>query len=159
MRSEKELTIDYYNKKTTEFFDETVLADVSPLHEKFLKYAAEELPKAYFLQIPSTEEDYFYGHAKIRKNGTTAIRQIQYPERYTHHQGVFIDIFPIDNVPDGKVTKAFHKFVALKMMQLIYYAKYYYRQNKHSLKTKIKHRISCILLPESSRSQKKHGEA
>ena len=118
-------------------------------YEKFLKYAAEELPKEYFLQIPSTEEDYFYGHAKIRKNGTTAIRQIQYPERYTHHQGVFVDIFPMDNVPDGKVVRAFHKFVALKMMQFIYYAKYYYRLNKHSLKTKIKHRISCILLPSN----------
>ena len=41
MRSEKELTIDYYNKKTTEFFDETVIADVGPLHERFLKYVPE----------------------------------------------------------------------------------------------------------------------
>lgn len=118
-------------------------------YEKFLVYAKQELPKEYFLQIPETEEDYFYGHAKIRKNGTTAIRTIQYPEKYTHHQGVFIDIFPIDNVPDGKFKRKWHKFVALKEMQFIYYAKYYYRLNKHSLKTRIKHRISCIFLPSN----------
>ena len=41
MKSENDLTLDYYNKKTTEFFDETVIADVSPLHERFLKYNPE----------------------------------------------------------------------------------------------------------------------
>ena len=42
-----------------------------------------------------------------------------------------------------------HRFVALKIMQIIYYAKYYYRLNEHALITKIKHRISCILLPSN----------
>ena len=41
MKSENDLTLDYYNKKTTEFFDETVIADVSPLHERFLKNIPE----------------------------------------------------------------------------------------------------------------------
>lgn len=129
--------------------DDIDIAMMRDDYERFLKYATQELSSEYFLQTPATEEDYFYGHAKIRKNGTTAIRKIQYPERYSHHQGVFVDIFPIDNVPDGKVKKAVHKFIALKMMQLIYYAKYYYRLNKHSVKTRIKHRISCILLPSN----------
>lgn len=124
--------------------------DVSMLREdydKFIKAAKEELPSDCFLQIPETEEDYFYGHAKIRKNNTTAIRYIQYPEQYTHHQGVFIDIFPIDNVPDGKIARSLHRFVTRKVMQIIYYAKYYYRLNKHALVTKIKHRICKMLLP------------
>ena len=118
-------------------------------YDKFIAAAKTELPNGFFLQIPETEEDYFYGHAKIRKNNTTAIRYIQYPEKYVHHQGVFIDIFPMDNIPDGKYAYRIHKFIALKIMQTMYYAKYYYRTNKHAPITKIKHRVCMFLLPSN----------
>lgn len=116
-------------------------------YDKFIEYAKKELPDNYFLQIPATEQDYFYGHAKIRKNNTTAIRYIQYIENYKHHQGIFIDIFPLDNVPDRLFVRKIHKWLAVKMMQFIYYAKYYYRLNNHSILTKIKHWISVVFLP------------
>ena len=127
--------------------------DISMMREdydKFIAYAQQELPDGFFLQTPETEEDYFYGHAKIRKNNTTAIRYIQYIEKYKHHQGVFIDIFPLDNVPDVFLIRKTHKWLSIKIMQIIYYAKYYYRQNKHSLITKIKHMISVIALPTNN---------
>ena len=33
-----DITKQYYKEKSQEFFDSTVIADVSPLHERFLKY-------------------------------------------------------------------------------------------------------------------------
>ena len=116
-------------------------------YEAFLKYAEVELDVRYFLQVPRKNDDYFYGHAKIRKNNTTAIRYIQYPEKYIHHQGVFIDVFPLDNIPDNPFFHKLHKIVAVKMMQIMYYAKYYYRLNEHATITKIKHKIGQALLP------------
>ena len=119
-------------------------------YDKFIKAAKKSMPKGYFLQIPETEKDYFFGHAKIRKNGTSAIRYIQYPERYSHHQGIFIDIFPLDNIPDNKRLYKLHKFVSLKLMQMVYFAKYYYRLNHHKTITKIKHAFCTLLMPTNS---------
>lgn len=116
-------------------------------YEKFLIVAKEELSGDFYLQIPERENDYFYGHAKIRKNHSTAIRYVQYPERYLHHQGVFIDIFPLDNIPDNAIWHKIHKYVSIKLLQIIYYAKYYYRVNEHALITRVKHRIGQMLLP------------
>ena len=118
-------------------------------YDQFIEAAKKKMPDGFFLQIPETEDDYFFGHAKIRKNNTTAIRFIQYPERYSHHQGVFLDIFPLDRIPDNPILYKIHKYIALKLMQIVYYAKYYYRLNKHSLITKIKHRFCTIILPSN----------
>lgn len=119
-------------------------------YEFFLKVAKNELPAYIFLQTSDTEEDYFYGHAKLRMNHTTAIRYIQYPEKYTHHQGIFLDIFPYDNIPDNSFLRFIHEFVATKLMMAIYYRMYYYRLNHHSLVTKIKHKTCMCLLPTIS---------
>ena len=116
-------------------------------YDRFIEYAEQELPAPYYLQIPRKGDDYFYGHAKIRKDNTTAIRYLQYPEKYRHHQGVFIDIFPLDNIPDGKLEHKIHKFVALKLLMFISYAKYYYRLSEHPRSARIKHRLGRILFP------------
>lgn len=124
--------------------------DVAMLREdydRFIEYAKDELPEEYFLQIPRPGDDYFYGHAKIRKNNTTAIRYIQYPEKYRHHQGIFLDVFPLDNIPDNKVWYKVHKFFAVKSMLFLYYSRYYYRLNSHSKASEIKHKIGRILIP------------
>ena len=123
-------------------------------YDRFISIAKKELKPPYFLQIPETEEDYFYGHAKIRKDNTTAIRYVQYPEKYKHHQGIFIDIFPIDNIPDNRIAHKIHRFIAVKLMQFIYYAIYHYSINEHSTVTNIKHKISKMLLPSNKAIRK-----
>lgn len=124
--------------------------DVAMLREdydKFIEFAKDELQEPYFLQIPRSDDDYFYGHAKIRKNNTTAIRYIQYPEKYKHHQGVFVDIFPLDNIPDNGFKHKIHRFFAIKLMLFLYYSRYYYRLNSHSTASKIKHKLGQICIP------------
>lgn len=116
-------------------------------YDRFIEYAKEELKAPYHLQIPSPGDDYFYGHAKIRKDNTTAIRYVQYPEKYRHHQGVFIDVFPLDNIPDGKAEHKVHKFIALKLLMFITYSKYYYQLSEHPRSARIKHKLGRILLP------------
>ena len=116
-------------------------------YEKFLEYAKTELPESIFLQTSETEEDYFFGHTKLRLNHTSAIRYVQYPENYRFHQGVFMDVFALDNVPDGKIAYAVHRKIAGWMLSLIYYAKYYYRVNYHAPAAQIKHKIVTLLLP------------
>ncbi len=71
-------------------------------YEKFLEIGQELLPEGFFLQSCKTEKNYFYGHAQIRNCNTTCF----IPSDYANMQrgknlGIFIDIFPYDEIPDN----------------------------------------------------------
>lgn len=68
-------------------------------YRKFCKVTKKELNKKYFLQNHTTD---FTGmwFSKIRKNDTTAI-EIGL-ESKLHHQGIWIDVFPLIGVKDDK---------------------------------------------------------
>ena len=63
-----------------------------------VKVAPKEFSHPFFFQYGYSEKNYPLGYAKLRMDGTTAIE----PDiKYFHiHQGIFIDIFPLDAVPD-----------------------------------------------------------
>lgn len=67
-------------------------------YEKFLSVAEKELKEPYFLQYYKTEKGYYYGHAQIRNSYTTAFIKNDKFNNFNH--GIFIDIFPLDNIPD-----------------------------------------------------------
>ena len=72
-------------------------------YERFLASAIDELDgELYFLQCEYSEHFPMF-YSKLRRNGTT------YMERYIPrdkkmHQGVFVDIFPMDNLSDCDVV-------------------------------------------------------
>lgn len=80
-------------------------------YEKFIKVAATELSEAYFLQTWDTDINYGLPFGKIRKNKTKYIENKT--AKANVHQGIFIDIFPYDNVPEEKLKQRIQG-VALK---------------------------------------------
>lgn len=77
--------------------------DMAMLRDDFdvlVKVAPKEFNHPYFFQYGYTEKYYPLGHAKLRMDDTTAIE----PDlKFFHvHQGIFIDIFPLDAVPDNQ---------------------------------------------------------
>lgn len=70
-------------------------------YEKFIKYAKTELEYPYFLQTYETEPKSMYGHAKIRNAQTSAFLKFEFENQLDFNQGVFVDIFPLDKVPDS----------------------------------------------------------
>lgn len=86
-------------------------ADVSMLrreYEKFKKACEIELDDKYYFQDMQNTEGYRWGYGKLRKKGTLFLREHQ--EHMPYAQGVFIDIFPRDGVPDSFLRRKFHKF-------------------------------------------------
>lgn len=86
-------------------------ADVSMLrseYEKFKKFCEIELDSKYYFQDMQKTEGYRWGYGKLRKKGTLFLREHQ--EHMPYNQGVFIDIFPRDGVPDGFLMRKVHKF-------------------------------------------------
>lgn len=58
--------------------------------------------KDLFWQDPITDPEYFNIHARLRLDGTTAISERELG--LNSHKGMFIDIYPIDEVPDDVVN-------------------------------------------------------
>ena len=69
-------------------------------YEKLLDIASKEVKSPYFFQCVATDLDYIRGHAQLRKLNTSAVLPNNIKARF--NQGIFIDIFVLDDVPlDG----------------------------------------------------------
>lgn len=106
-------------------------------YEKFLEIAQKEFQYPYFVQYYKTENHYQRGHAQIRNSNTTAI--IQGDEYNNFNKGIFIDIFPIDNIPDDNCKR--EKFLK-KILRLKKRLKTFYNINSNS---KLKYYIKKII--------------
>lgn len=87
-------------------------ADVSMLrceYEKFREACKTDLGEQYYFQDMKSTEGYRWGYGKLRKKKTLFLREHQ--EHMPYEQGVFIDIFPRDGVPDSPLKRKIHKFI------------------------------------------------
>lgn len=66
-------------------------------YDKLCAVARNEFKEPYFFQNAYTDKGYCYGHAQVRKSGTTAILRGDVFKSF--HLGIFVDIFVLDNVP------------------------------------------------------------
>lgn len=83
-------------------------------YDLFLKIFQNEFDKKYFLQIPKTDKEYPFSFAKIRRNDTLFVES-KHSELNMHH-GIFIDIFPLDNIlPKGILGKV--QFYLLSLLR------------------------------------------
>ena len=72
-------------------------------YNRFLKIAPKELGANYFLEHSLSENGCPYLFAKIKRNNTIYMEWCNRNSK-THH-GVYIDIFPYDNLPDDDATR------------------------------------------------------
>jgi len=72
-------------------------------YEKLCEIAPCEFESPYFFQTEYTDPSSLRGHAQLRNSLTTAILKEESDVSRFFNQGIFIDIFPIDSVPDNKV--------------------------------------------------------
>lgn len=70
-------------------------------YNKFLKIAKKEFQFPYYVQTGYNEKGYFGGLIHVRDSNTTAILKKNFPTT-KYNQGIFIDVFPLDNVIENK---------------------------------------------------------
>ena len=78
-------------------------------YEKFRKVVSDLNPEVCFFQDNTTDSEYRWGYGKLRRTGTKYIRLGQ--EHIKCQTGVFIDIFPYDDIP---------RWLPLQMLQDFY---------------------------------------
>lgn len=67
-------------------------------YERFLKIAPNVLPEELFVQTFNSDPNTPFYFAKVRKSGTLFIRN--YCKNLKMHHGIYVDVFPYDNIPD-----------------------------------------------------------
>lgn len=73
-------------------------------YDKLVRIAREAFQAPLFFQTAYSEQaPYPRGHAQLRMDGTTAILPADITQDF--HQGIFIDIFPYDAVPDDPIAR------------------------------------------------------
>lgn len=88
-------------------------------YEKFYEACKTELDRdRFFLQEYRTDPYYRWGYSKLRRNGTVFLREGQ--EHGKWHQGVFLDIFLYDNVPDNPIIRRIHHFWCFFIRKALY---------------------------------------
>lgn len=87
--------------------DDVDIAMLRTEYEKFCDVVDNELDQErfYFQDIDRTE-GYRWGYGKIRRKDTLFLREHQ--EHMPYEQGIFLDIFPHDYVPDNRVMRLIH---------------------------------------------------
>ncbi|MCI8891503.1 MAG: LicD family protein [Eubacterium sp.] len=85
-------------------------ADVALLrleYERFRKACRTELDHArFYFQDQRNTPGYRWGYGKLRRKNTLFLRECQ--EHMPYPQGVFIDIFPLDYVPENYTLRRIH---------------------------------------------------
>lgn len=87
-------------------------ADVAMLrkdYDKFVKISENELDKSkFYFQDHKNTYGYRWGYGKLRRKNTVFIRKGQ--EHMPYDSGVFIDIFPLDEVPNNKFKRKIYGY-------------------------------------------------
>jgi lipopolysaccharide cholinephosphotransferase len=90
--------------------DDVDVAMPRPDYELFRKIASSELPGDMFLQTHETDTFPRLEMMKIRDRYSAMIEHERFSRHVTYHQGIYIDIFPVDKI--GKKTAAFAARIA-----------------------------------------------
>ena len=83
-------------------------------YERFITAWDKEQPEGYILQNKNTDPGFTQTFTKIRKEHTAFLQYDWEIGRY--HTGIFVDIFPLDRIPSGKLNRAVFKWRCMKYL-------------------------------------------
>lgn len=120
--------------------------DISMMRNDYIqlcKIASDEFKHPYFFQTEDTDPGSLRCHAQLRNSNTTGILTSELSPKREFNQGIFIDIFPLDILPDNE--KEFDALInkrnaiSKKMRKALYWNKYVrYSPASNRLKNVIK---------------------
>ncbi len=90
-----------------------------PEYEKFCKVCQQELDgDKFFFQTYNTDENYPWIYAKMRYNYSKFVRAGQ--EHLDMNDGIFLDIFPLDGVPNNRIVRYFFNIKRVLFRKMLY---------------------------------------
>ena len=109
-------------------------------YNKLLKVAPSFFKGKYFFQYHGSEKNYCKTHAQLRNSETTAILRRDINNN-NNNQGIFIDVFPLDALPENKQKREKLLNKIEKNLKLIYGYETYNLHKNHRLRGKSLYRL------------------
>ncbi len=81
-------------------------------YDRFIAVWQHDALAGYILQNKENSPDFTQSFTKIRKDHTAFVQQGE--ENVNYHVGIFVDVFPIDRMPNGKLNRMFFTFRCMK---------------------------------------------
>lgn len=97
--------------------DDIDMAMPRPDYDRLAEIASTEFKHPYFFQNTYTDPLHVRGHAQLRNSETTAILETEYD--LDINQGIFIDIFPLDGVPDDEAQQEKDKLETKRLLNVM----------------------------------------
>jgi len=99
--------------------DDADVALLRPEYEKFRTACKTELDRTrFYFQDHRNTKGYRWGYGKLRRKNTLFLRE--YQEHMPYKQGVFIDIFPLDGVPDNYILRSMKNFECFCVRKILW---------------------------------------
>lgn len=111
--------------------------------EMFLTIVQQELDDGLIIQYETFDSNYSTPHARITDINSTAYFQHIWKSGVNVPQGIFVDIFPYDNVPNSSFKKTIHRYVYKSVSYMLHD-----KQNMYTFETSS---LSAIILRVCSR--------
>ena len=97
-------------------------ADISMLRGEYVKFQQAcktdlDHERFYFQDIENTV-GYRWGYGKVRRKNSVFLRENQ--EFMPYEQGIFVDVFPRDGIPDDKVENLLHGFSCFLLRKVMW---------------------------------------
>lgn len=88
-------------------------------YDRLWEIAEDEFQYPYFFQTTLSEDGFFRTHAQLRNSETTGFIDIDGEKDI--NKGIFMDIFVLDNIPDGILSKKIFKAEILIRKRILSY--------------------------------------
>lgn len=99
--------------------DDADVALLRPEYEKFRTACKTELDKnRFYFQDHRNTKGYRWGYGKLRRKDTLFLRE--YQEHMPYKQGIFIDIFPLDGIPDNYFLRSIKNFECFCIRKILW---------------------------------------
>ncbi len=97
-------------------------ADISMLRSEYIRFreaCKKDLDHSrFYFQDMETTEGYRWGYGKIRRKDSLFLRE--YQEDMPYEQGIFVDIFPRDGIPDNEFLSKVHRFFCFLLRKMLW---------------------------------------
>jgi len=123
-------------------------------YNTLLQYGQDLLSDRYFIQSYKSENRYPLPFAKIRDCNTSFIQPIM--QNLSINQGIYIDVFPLDNYPNGRFKKLVcnlkNRFYGIRISERLHYS------DKQPFWKKSLRGITKIICPSWEKAVQKRAE-
>ena len=114
-------------------------------YEEFLKIAPQEINEKFIIDNYKTNKNYYLNFTKIRNKNTVFIQDFQ-AESYKGPKGIWIDVFPLDNIKNEKgILQTFRVKIVKFLRAAVHYREGFFLNRKYLVIKKIIGKIFNII--------------